>query len=157
MTTLRTVPCFTCGAMPTGIFSDGSPRYDHGHDLATGARWTSPTRGHDALYVRRCPACGHEHPVGTTCMRCPACGPDRTDATRAASGLDLAEAASAADGDAEPVDPLRRCDAGDRHDDAPIPTNVTHRTVGLGVTSRDDRRGPDAQTHCPPWLARHPG
>jgi len=69
---LRTVPCFTCGRKPTDIFADGSPRYDHGHDATTGETWWARD---DTIVgsVRRCPACRHEHAVGTTCRECEPC------------------------------------------------------------------------------------
>jgi hypothetical protein len=70
MRALRTVPCSTCGLMPTDIFSDGSPRYDHGHDRLTGETWWASS---EVASSRRCPACAHEHPVGTTCRQCEEC------------------------------------------------------------------------------------
>jgi hypothetical protein len=56
--------------MPTSVFDDGSPRYDHGHDALTGETWWASS---DVASVRRCPACSHEHPVGTTCRGCEEC------------------------------------------------------------------------------------
>ncbi len=75
---LRTVPCATCDRMPTDIFSDGSPRYDHVHDLPAGATTETQTSGAVAGAARMCPACGHQHPVGTTCLECPSCLYKRT-------------------------------------------------------------------------------
>jgi hypothetical protein len=64
--------------MPTSTFDDGSPRHDHFHDPVTGEIcWARDDA--TASSVRRCPACQHEHPVGTTCLMCPACqAPDLT-------------------------------------------------------------------------------
>ena len=72
MRALRTVPCATCGRMPTDIYSDGSPRYDHGHDATTGETWWV-SRDVASGSPRRCPACQHDHAVGTTCRACQEC------------------------------------------------------------------------------------
>ena len=66
------VPCATCGLRPTDTFDDGSPRYDHGHDFATGETWWAATRTAVAT-LRRCPACRHEHAAVSTCLECPGC------------------------------------------------------------------------------------
>jgi hypothetical protein len=75
------IPCATCGLSPTDTYHDGSPRYDHGHDPLTGETWWAP-RDAGVASVRRCPACRHEHPVGTTCRRCPECPSDLTPIAR---------------------------------------------------------------------------
>jgi hypothetical protein len=59
--------CFTCGQLADGSYEDGSPRYLHGHDLATGERWTRPHGSLRLGDLRRCPSCAKEHAVGTTC------------------------------------------------------------------------------------------
>ena len=101
---LRTVPCSTCGLMPTDIFADGSPRFAHGHDPVTGAVWWR-TRQEDAT-ARLCPACRHEHPAGTTCLQCPVCrAGDLTDLARdifadlLPGGIDATEALARHDRD----------------------------------------------------------
>lgn len=73
----RLVPCYTCGRLPVGNFDDGSPRYDHCHDRATGLYWINPQGVR--FPVRVCPACVHEHPVGTTCLQCPVCRQTRPE------------------------------------------------------------------------------
>lgn len=68
------VPCFTCGELPVGVYHDGSPRYDHGHDLVTGETWRHPRPQRASPGGERvCPSCHHRHPVGTTCLQCPSC------------------------------------------------------------------------------------
>lgn len=49
--------------------------------------------GHGLGSMRRCPACGHDHAVGTTCLACPTCSRDLdlTDIARQVFADDLAE------------------------------------------------------------------
>jgi hypothetical protein len=68
--------------MPTSIFGDGSPRYDHGHDRETGETWWASSA---VTSESRCLACFHEHPVGTTCLQCEACR--ALDLTRIATDI----------------------------------------------------------------------
>src|SRR4051794_16791245 len=108
MRPLRTVPCSTCGAMPTDIFPDGSPRYDHGHDFASGVISWHKAPSSSAGSRRRCPACGHHHVVGTTCLECPSCG----------YGIDLTEIARVifgGDSDANPRGSHARRNGPDRY------------------------------------------
>lgn len=88
--------CYTCGRPSTGTYSDGSPRYDHGH-TPDGMTWVDTSRrgGHALGAVRRCPSCDHDHAAGTTCQACPECEPDLRAAARRI--FDLAEAVSAED------------------------------------------------------------
>ncbi len=72
---LLVTPCHTCGRLPIGTYHDGSPRYDHGHG-PDGSTWVDSSRRGGSAWgaIRLCPACRHEHAVGTTCLECPECG-----------------------------------------------------------------------------------